>query len=342
MLKHALKASRGEKRRAIGRIETERERLAREERSAQEHVELTVGALPSVHFDALEKLEKVLQEKDRFENQSAVVMAALPKDEPADEEVDELCRIAKEVPALWQDEAVTEEERKQILRHLIDHILITATKERIDATIVWKNGEKTSVFVWRAFHRRNLVLELHNQNLTPQEIKEHLAAGKTSTGQILNLGVARIQLILLRMGFKPLRHPVSYFVAREKAAELHREGRSLEWIAQHFKQQGFVSASRKPWTAAMVGYLLYTVGHKSEPLDELHYRLISEARSRGLSYRQIAVAFNKRKIRRLGVVQTWTARNVEKRCMVLKKRAAELESVPVEREIPRPLLKESA
>ena len=33
-------------------------------------------------------------------------MAALPKDEPADEELEELCRIASEVPALWQNEAV--------------------------------------------------------------------------------------------------------------------------------------------------------------------------------------------------------------------------------------------
>ena len=77
-----------------------------------------------------------------------------------------------------------DEERKQILRHLIDHILITATKERIDATIIWRNRRKTSVFVWRASRRRNLVLELHDQKLTPHEIKEILAAGKTSTGQV--------------------------------------------------------------------------------------------------------------------------------------------------------------
>ena len=218
MLKQALKASRGEKRRAIGRIEAERERLAHEERSAQERVELTVGALPRVHFDALEKLEKVLQEKERFEQKSAVVMRALPKDEPADEELDELCRIANEVPALWQNQAVTDEERKQILRHLIDHILITATKERIDATIIWRNGGKTPVFVWRAYHRRNLVLELHDQKLTPHEIKEYLAAGKTSTGQIVNLSLGQIQVILVRMGLKPARHPASYFVARQKAA----------------------------------------------------------------------------------------------------------------------------
>jgi hypothetical protein len=93
-LKRALKESRSEKRAVLGHIEAERERLERTERSAQEHVEATVGALPRLHFDALEKLEKVLQEREQFERKSAVARAALPKDEPTDEEVDELCRIA--------------------------------------------------------------------------------------------------------------------------------------------------------------------------------------------------------------------------------------------------------
>lgn len=342
-LKEEVRTSRKEKQMLVSQIESERERLAREERAAQERIDLTLGSPPRIHFDALEKLEKVLQRKDQFEQKSALLNARVDEEPPAEEELEELCEIATNVPGLWQHELVTDEERKQVLGYLIDHIAISATNERIDATIVWKSGGETSVFVWRPFHRRHLVQELHDQQLTPHEIKEHLAAGKTSTGQSVNLGVARIQTILLRMGLKSARHPASYFLAQRKAEEFHREGRSLQWIAQHFKQLGFASASRRPWTAAMVGYLLYTVGHKSEPLDELHYRLISEACSRGLSYRQIAAAFNKRKIRRLGVVQTWTARNVKKRSMILKKRTAELEeSAPVEREMPRPSCEESA
>lgn len=300
LLKRALKESRSEKRAVLGHIEAERERLERTERSAQEHVEATVGALPRLHFDALEKLEKVLQEREQFERKSAVARAALPKDEPTDEEVDELCRIASEVPGLWHNEAVTDEERKAILRHLIYHIVITATVERIDATIVWKNGATTPVFVWRAHHRRNLVRELHDQQLTPHEIKEHLAAGKTSTGQVVNLSLGWIQTMLVRMGLKSVRHPASYFVARRKAPELHREGRSLHWIARHFNQHGFASASPRPWTAEAVGTLLRTLGHKAEPLAELHYRLIAQGKARGQNYRHIAKEFNKKKNPALG------------------------------------------
>lgn len=315
-LKEALEASRSEKRMLVARIESERKRLEREERSAQEHVERTVGGIPRVYFDALEKLENVLQRKDQFEHKSALLATRL-EEEPAEEELEELCSSAKDVPGLWQHELMMDEERKQILGYLIDHILMNATNEQIAATIVWKSGRKTSVFVWRALHRRNLVRELHGQQLTPHEIKAHMAAGKTSTGQIVNLSVGRIELLLLRMGLKPVRHPSSYFVARQKAAEFHREGRSLQWIALHFNEQGFASASGKPWTREMVHHQLHLTGQKTEPMKELHYRLISEARARGRSYRQIAVELNKRKIRSFGL-QIWTARNVERRWAVLK------------------------
>src|ERR1043165_9952198 len=58
-------------------------------------------------------------------------------------ELEELCRIASEVPSLWEHEAVTYQERQQILGCLIDHIVVTADRKRVDATIVWKAGAGT-------------------------------------------------------------------------------------------------------------------------------------------------------------------------------------------------------
>jgi hypothetical protein len=156
------------------------------------------------------------------------------------------------VPELWRDEAVSYEERKQILCSVIDHILIAATTERVDATIVWKAGGQTPVFVWRLLGRHNLIRELHSQGLTALEIKEHLSAGKTSNGQVLNVSLGRLQSRLKRMGLKAAQRPASYFLARKKAAEMDREGRSLAFIAEHLNKQGFASASGRPWTALMV------------------------------------------------------------------------------------------
>jgi DNA invertase Pin-like site-specific DNA recombinase len=317
MLRSALDASRAKEQTRLSWIASERERLARAEQSAQERADLTRGGLPRVHFVALEKLEKVIQERKQFEDKIALAPVA-PNNE-SEEELEELCRIASDVPALWQHEAVHDEERKKILTCLIDHIAVGATKERIDATIFWKSGGQTPFYVWRRSGRHHLIRELHSQGLTASEIKEHLAAGKTPSGQVLNLGMERIYIRLKMMGLKAAQYPASYFLARQKAAELEREGRSLSFIAKDLNARGLASASGKPWTHAMVNYRLHGTGHKAEPIDQLHYRLIAEARARRLTYRQIANEFNKKKIRLLGILQTWTARSVERRWTKLNK-----------------------
>jgi hypothetical protein len=160
---------------------------------------LRVVAFPGVHFAALEKLENVLQEKEQFEQKIALERVT-PSIDESEEELEELCRIASDVPGLWQHAAVTHQERKEILRCLIDHIVVGATKSRIDATIAWKSGGQTPVFVWRARSRHHLIRELYAQQLTAAEIKQHLAAGKTSTGQVVNITVAGIQVSLQKMG----------------------------------------------------------------------------------------------------------------------------------------------
>lgn len=149
MLKAALEASHRKKQTRLDWIRSERERLAREEDIAQERADVTRGGLPSVHFDALKKLEKVLQHKKEFEQKLALQPVAPPND-GSEQELEELCRIASEVPRLWQHEGVTRQERKDIVRCLVDHIVVAPSKERIDARIVWKSGAQTPVSVWRA------------------------------------------------------------------------------------------------------------------------------------------------------------------------------------------------
>jgi len=62
------------------------------------------------------------------------------------------------------------------LRCVIDHIVVSATKERIDATIFWKTGAQTPILLWRGTGRHVLIRELHGRGFTVFEIKEHLAA----------------------------------------------------------------------------------------------------------------------------------------------------------------------
>jgi hypothetical protein len=195
---------------------------------------------------------------------------------------------------------------------LIDHIVVAATKQRIDATIFWKSGGQTSIRIWRDIGRYNLIRELHAQKLTVFEIKEHLAAGKTSTDQKVEITIGRLYDVLRKLGLKPNRFSDDYLSLREKALRLNREGQSLDSIAEHFNEQGLESASGKPWTRDSIYGLLRAQGKKPVSLEDVHREAITEAQTRGLNYRQMAEEFNERGIpRRDG--QPWTARDIKKR-----------------------------
>ena len=240
MLQSALEKTRTEKQTRLDWIQAERERLAHQERVARAHADLAYGSLERVHRDALAKVEKILKEKERFEQKTAMELLVITTEEPV-EELEELCRVASQVPSLWHLAEVTNQERKEILRCIIDHIVVAASKQRIDAKIIWKSGEPTPISILRPGGRDELIRELHAQKLTVLEIREHLAAGKTSTGEIVN--ITRDGLYNVLRKFRLKAHRSSYYRSlRQKADELNRAGRSLEWIARHFNQQHLRSA----------------------------------------------------------------------------------------------------
>jgi DNA invertase Pin-like site-specific DNA recombinase len=312
MLKAAIQETRRQERTRLNWIESETERLAHDERRAQERVELTHTGYRRVHLDALEKLEKVLKEKEEFEQKIAALRPLSVNDE-SEEEVEELCRIVSDVPSLWHHEAVTHQERKEILRSVIDHIVVGATKEKINATIFWKSGGQTPLkSIWRGVARYNLIRELLAHNLTASEIRDHLAAGKTSTGQAMKLTLQGVYLILRKLGLKAPKYSVNHLLLAKKAAELYREGRSLNWTSRYFNEQGFTSTSGKPWTSNMVYALGNAIGDQPESLEKIHRRAITDARARGLNYREMADEFNETKIRRQSI-GPWTQLNVAAR-----------------------------
>jgi DNA invertase Pin-like site-specific DNA recombinase len=315
MLKSALKGSKRREQTRLSWIESERERLCREERRAERRADLACDGLDHVYRDALKKLNDVKKEKEKFEEKIASELLA-PKSDESEEQLTELCRLASEVPTLWHHPAVTHQERKEILRCVIDHVVVVATKEKIDATIFWRTGERTPFSIWRGVGRYNLIRELYQQKLTVPEIKERLATGKTSNGQVINITEARIYEILHKFGLTPNRFSAAYIELGRKAAELHAKGRSLEWIARYFNEQRFPSASGKAWTRNMVFGLRRAIGGKTELLEDIHRSVIAEARARGLDYPQMADEFNRKNIARVSR-RPWTERNVRKRCFDL-------------------------
>ena len=268
-LKRALQAARAKKQTRLDWIEAERERLTYAERLAQEQADLSRGKLPRVHLAALARLEHVLEEKEEFERKTGLERMALQKHE-SEEKLEELCRIATEVPALWQHEAMSHQERKEILRCLIDHIVVTAEKERVDATIVWKSGAESPVFVWRARSRHHLIRELYEQQLTVAEIRAYLAAGKTSTGQSIDISENGVRVSLHRMGLKPARYSTGRLSIRQKAVDLDREGnqsdRSRDISTSKDSRARRESHGRILWSSTCFA----PNGKKQEPLENIH------------------------------------------------------------------------
>lgn len=129
---------------------------------------------------------------------------------------------------------------------------------------------QTPLSMWCGPGRQNPIRELHAKNLTVSEIREFLAAGKTSTGQITNISLGQLRVILRKMGLKPNRYSADYISLRQKAA--------------------------------------------------------GEARARGLTYREMVVEFNEKKLRRgKNKRQPWTARYINVRWSKLNRLQRERE-----------------
>jgi len=62
------------------------------------------------------------------------------------EERETICRLATDLPELWSAPTTTPADRKQILRLLIDHIVVTVDKasEHVDVTVCWSGGHETA------------------------------------------------------------------------------------------------------------------------------------------------------------------------------------------------------
>jgi hypothetical protein len=82
------------------------------------------------------------------------------------DEFRELCEIAADVPKLWNDPAVENVERKELLRCLISNVVIDATGQRIDLKVNWTSGEQSSFYLWRTACMHHLVEELYAEGLT--------------------------------------------------------------------------------------------------------------------------------------------------------------------------------
>ena len=119
---------------SLKRARYEIDRAERRYRAVDPENRLVAATLEKGWNEALQEERQVQEDYDRFLRTSPPRLT--------DQERATIEALAKDIPALWNAPTTTNVERKQILRCLIDRVLVQVRcdSEHVDATIHWKGG----------------------------------------------------------------------------------------------------------------------------------------------------------------------------------------------------------
>jgi hypothetical protein len=294
-------------------LQLERERLESSIRHLSEQLQNCDPTNRRVVNFVSEKLERALEEKEKFEEkvlQEDQLQSRRPK--LSQDRLQELCDFAARTPEIWRHPAVTIQDRRDILHCLIREISLKPVEDTLHGVIRWRSGiETTFRYYYKGLNAvYKIIRELHEQGCTPIEILERLNNGETSTGQVFKRKKHFLGVIRESLGLRPSYKNFPKAALQREIRERFESGESFAGIARDFNDRGIKSAKGKMWSRV-------TVARLNQPdLDSLHRWALSEARSRGLGFRQIADEFNARHIPRLDN-RPWTLSVVHKKWVKL-------------------------
>jgi hypothetical protein len=109
-------------------------------------------------------------------------MPAAPATSPDDAQM--LVQVAGDVQQVWDHPAVTNEERKEVLRAVLERIVCTETTPGVlDLTLHWHGGAVSSVRVYRPDAVKSLILDRWHAGATTEAIAASLNAAGLRTRQ---------------------------------------------------------------------------------------------------------------------------------------------------------------
>jgi DNA invertase Pin-like site-specific DNA recombinase len=153
---------------------------------------LVAATLEKAWEETLRKERQLREDYDRF------LRASPPR--LAEQERAVIEALADDIPALWQAPSTTNVERKQILRCLIERVVVhvRCDSEHVDATIYWKGG-----------------YESNHQFIRPVRTYAQLSGFEPLMGRIIELREAghnaeQIADTLNQEGFRPPKQPGSF------------------------------------------------------------------------------------------------------------------------------------
>ena len=120
--------------------------------------------------------------------------------------------VGQELPKIWPQEILTRENKKALLRCLIDKVVIhRQVQDRVQTRIVWRGGDITTLEIpvpvgsftdlSTAAEMEKIILDLSRKGKTDEEIAEHLTTlGHRSPMQTDRVLPSTVQIIRLKYG----------------------------------------------------------------------------------------------------------------------------------------------
>ncbi len=121
-------------RQRLERARYEAERVERQYRLAEPENRLVVRQLERDWEESLVEEQKLREEHQRFSREKPRLLS--------DEEKEAVRRLASDIPALWRSETTTNADRKEILRELLDKVVVEVegASEKVKLEIHWAGG----------------------------------------------------------------------------------------------------------------------------------------------------------------------------------------------------------
>ena len=134
-------------RQRLERAHTQAARLERQYQVAEPENRLVTRTLERRWEEALREVRRLEEEYARFRQTQPTALTRW--------EVDEIRKLARDLPALWDAPTTTPADRQRIIRFLVERVevAVEGVSERVGVTITWAGGQQTSYEVIRPVSR---------------------------------------------------------------------------------------------------------------------------------------------------------------------------------------------
>ncbi|MFC1707683.1 recombinase family protein [Planctomycetota bacterium] len=242
-LEHAREELDQQWRRRLERARYEADRAQRQYNAVDPENRLVARTLEKAWENTLREQRNLEEEYERRLRQQSRGLT--------DEEREAIRRLASDLPALWEAESTTDTDRKDILRQVIDRVVVRVEGETewVEATVHWAGGQRTYTRFRRAVGRldqlsnlsdiRDRLADLKGQGLTAGNIASRLNAEGWSTPRRASYNAGMVRKLLSRYGLSQVR--------RSRPADLHKLDVNEWWLPELARHLGVTDSTLYYW-----------------------------------------------------------------------------------------------